>query len=396
MQPAIADRMNQISFSGIREIYERVNQLEQQGASVIHLEVGRPDFDTPEHIKQASYQAMYNGQVHYTSNYGIQPLRQAISHKLENDNHISCNPENEIIVTAGVSEAIMMTMMALLNPGDEVLLIDPQFVCYPMAINMAGAIPVSVPVSAENDYKPQISDLYAKLSPATKMLVLISPGNPTGMVLDQECLEAIAEFSIRNNLLVVADEIYEKLIYDGHQHVSIASLPGMRRRTISLNGFSKSYAMTGWRLGYVAADKHLINALVRIHQYTVVCSTSFAQWGAIAALEGPQLPLKNMLIELDRRRQMIKQALQEMGGFSYPIPQGAMYFYLDVAALSDDAFKLADELLYQAHIAVVPWDKSHIRISYGNSYENLQIAMHRMANFLLNKPLVNEAYFSTV
>lgn len=378
----IAQRMQQIPFSPIRKIFERVNQLKQQKHPVIHLEVGRPDFDTPEHIKHAGANAMERGQVHYTSNYGIEPLRQAISEKLARDNQVFVNPDNEVIVTAGVSEAIMISMMALLNPGDEVLIPEPLFPCHTMSAEMAGAVVVPVPVFAEHGYKPQVTDLMARVTDKTRMMVLTTPGNPTGVVLDRETLGELAQFAIDQDLLVLSDEIYEKLIYEGHHHLSIASFPGMHSRTLTCNGFSKSYAMTGWRLGYVVGDKHLIDALIRIHQYTVVCTTSFSQWGGVAALNGPQQPMLDMVDELDSRRQLLMRELDQIPGVKYVYPQGAMYLYCDVSGLTDDAFELAEALLEQAYIALVPWDKKHIRISYGNTYDNLQQAMHRFQAYV--------------
>ncbi len=381
MHKHVAKRMGQIHYSGIRTIFESVSQLERQGYPIIHLEIGQPDFDTPEHIKQAAYNALYEGQVQYTSNYGILPLRRAIASKLKRENALIVDPETELIVTTGVSEAIMITMMALLNPGDEVLIMEPLFPCYPMSVRMAGAVPVSVPTYAVNNYQTLRSGLEGLVTLRTKMLVLTTPGNPTGTLLNMETLRELADFSIQHNLLVVADEIYEKLIYDGSSHISIASLPGMGRRTLTLNGFSKSYAMTGWRLGYVAADKSLIQALVRIHQYSVVCSTSFAQWGAVAALEGTQEPMRQMVAELNRRRLMLIEALNKIPDLSFCRPQGAMYVYIDVSQIAEDAYVLAEELLYCAHVAVVPWDSRHIRISYSTSYDDIKIAMEKMQNF---------------
>lgn len=374
----IAERMNRIPFSGIRTIFERVNCFEQEGTPVIHLEIGRPDYDTPGHIKQAGYRALDDGQVHYTSNFGILPLREAIARKLKYDNQLDYDPKTEIVVTVGVSEGIMMSMMALLNSGDEVLIPEPLFPCYVMTARMAGAIPVAVPVYAENEYQPARADLEARLSQRTRMLVVTTPGNPTGVVLSESTLQDLADFSIENDLLVMADEIYEKLIYDNRRHISIASLSGMRSRTITLNGFSKSYAMTGWRLGYVAADAQLIQALIRIHQYSVVCTNSFAQWGGVAALEGSQVCVQTMVEEFNRRRLLVIEQLQNIPGLSFPRPQGALYVYIDVSRLTHSAYQLASDLLEQAHVAVVPWDQQHIRISYGNSYENVKVALERM------------------
>ena len=381
----IAKRMEGIPFSGIRHIFERVQRLERESKSIIHLEIGQPDFDTPDHIKQAKSKAIDDGLTHYTSNYGIMPLREAISKKLKQDNNLQFSPENEIIVTLGVSEAIFISMMALLNPGDEVLVLEPLFPNYLMAARMVGAIPVPVPVHQENNYQPDITDLKQRLTSRTRMLVITTPGNPTGALFDEYTLQSLADFSIENDLLVMSDEIYEKLIYDNCRHLSIAGLPGMRSRTLTLNGFSKSYAMTGWRVGYVAADESLIQALIRIHQYAVVCANSTAQWGALEALEGPQDGLKSMVDEFDRRRLLVIDRLSEAPGISFPRPQGAIYAYIDVSRLSADAYRLADDLLLQARIAVVPWDKRHIRISYGVSFESLEIALERFHEFCLRQ-----------
>ncbi len=379
----VAQRMTQIPFSAIRQMFERVSDLEMQGHEVIHMEVGRPDFETPEHIKQACARALNDGQVHYTSNYGIPLLREAISDKLKRDNQLDYDAKSEVIVTAGVSEGIVLTMMALLNPGDEVLIPEPLFPAYKMAAHMAGAVVVTVPAEAKNDYQPTRADLDARLSPRTRMLVVTTPGNPTGVVINPLTLLRLADFATENNLLVMSDEIYEKLIYDQRLHISMASLPGMRQRTITLNGFSKSYAMTGWRLGYVAADVRLIQAMVRIHQNSVVCANSFAQWGGVAALDGPQAPLEAMVKELDRRRLLMIEQLQQMPEVSFVRPQGAMYVFADVSKVTDSAYQLADDLLNQAHVAVVPWDKQHLRLAYGNSYENLQVALQRVGDFLV-------------
>lgn len=384
----IAERMKDIPFSSIRTIFERVGRLEQSGKEVIHLEVGRPDFDTPNHIKQAAIQALNNGHVHYTSNFGIQPLREAIAQKLAVDNQLSFDPKTEIIVTSGVSEGIVMTMMALLNPEDEVLILEPVFPCYIKAARMAGAIPITVPVNT-NDYLPTRADLESRVSKRTKMLVVTTPGNPSGVVLKDNTLKMLADFAISHNLLVLSDEIYEKLIYDQCEHRSIGSLPHMRDRTITLNGFSKSYAMTGWRLGYVAADAKWINALIRIHQYSMVCATSFAQWGGVVALESDQSELKKMVSAFDQRRQLVIKKLSQIQGLKFIRPQGAMYVYIDVSQLTADAYRFASELLEQMYVAVVPWNAQHLRLAYGNSYDNIATALERLQTFV-NKSFQKE------
>jgi aminotransferase len=377
---AVAERMDTIPFSRIRTILERVTLKERAGAEIIHMEIGQPDFDTPVHIRQAAKDALDDGHTRYTSNYGVLPLRKAIARKLQAENGLTYDPRDEITVTAGAAEAIMMAMMALLNPGDEVLVQEPQFLAYVSAIRMAGAIPVGVSLDPSKGSVAQA--LEAAGSSRTRMIVLATPNNPTGAVVSRATMDAISRYAIAHDLFVVADEIYEKLIYEDQEHVSIAALPGMRSRTITLNGFSKSYAMTGWRIGYVVADRAISHALVRIHQYAVVCANAFAQWGALAALTGEQHCVELMRCEFDRRRRLLINSLGEVPGLTFTHPQGAFYLYADVSALHADAYQLAEALLEQAQIAVVPWDATHLRISYSTHYDNLARAMARMPEVL--------------
>lgn len=374
--------MEEIPFSGIRKIFEEVNRREKQGQDIIHLEIGRPDFDTPVHIKEAAKKALDAGRVHYVSNFGLPELRLAIADKLKSENDMAYNPETEVIVTVGVSEAIFAVMMALLNPGDEVLIPEPFFPNYLMCAHMAGAVPKGVPLRAENGYNPDVKDYKQLVTKRTRMMIVTTPGNPTGTAMSAEAIKDLAEFACQHDLLVVADEIYEKMIYDDCRHMSIGSLPEMHKRTLTVNGFSKSYAMTGWRLGYVAADAKLIEAVVRIHQYTVVCANSFAQWGALAALEGLQDCVDNMVAEFDRRRRLVIKRLDGMKGITFERPTGAFYVYLDTSAMGKSAPEMAQYLLDRAGVAVVAWDKNHIRISYANSYEKLTEAMDRMETAL--------------
>jgi aminotransferase len=303
-----ARRMNGIPFSGIRKIFQAATELERQGKKVIHLEIGRPDFDTPQHIKEAAKQAIDEGFVHYTSNYGTPDLREAIAEKLLRENGIHVDPENEIIVTVGANEAILLAMLALLDPGDEVIIPDPIWLHYFYCAQLAEARPVHLPIRQENKFQIDPSDLHKALSPRTKMIIVNSPHNPTGAILDEETLKAIATIAIERDLLVISDEIYEKIIYDGAIHHSMASLPDMADRTLTVNGFSKAYSMTGWRLGYVAGRKTLIDSLIRVHQYSATCATSFAQKGAVAAYRGSQTCVRDMVSEFDRRRQFLVQA----------------------------------------------------------------------------------------
>jgi aminotransferase len=385
----VAHRMESIPFSGIRKVFEEVNRRTAAGEDIIHLELGRPDFDTPVHIKEAAKRALDGGRVHYSSNYGFAELREAITRKLRQDNGLSYDPSNEIIVTVGTNEAVFMAMMAFLNPGDEVLIPDPCWLHYFYCAQMAGAVPISVPVREENEFNPQIDEFRSRITPKTRMIVINTPNNPTGAVYSLEALEELAQLARETELFVLSDEIYEKMVYEGTRHFSIGGFPGMRERTITVNGFSKIYAMTGWRLGYAAADHELVKAMIRIHQYTTVCATSFAQWGAIEALEGPQSEAEMMAREFDRRRKLVYAALQEMPGIDVVEPKGAFYIFPNIKDLGKSAEELSWYLLDEAKIAVVPgtvlgeFGTDYIRISYANSYENLEKAMERMRAALM-------------
>lgn len=387
-----ARRMGAIPFSGIRKVFQAAVALEREGKDVIHLEMGRPDFDTPGHIKEAAKQALDEGVVHYTSNYGTPELREAIAEKLLKENGIQVDPENEVIVTVGANEAILLTMLALLDPGDEVLIPDPVWLHYFYCAQLAEAKPVHVPLREENKFQIDPSDLERAITPKAKMIVVNSPHNPTGAMLGVETLEAIAQIAIENDLLVLSDEIYEKIIYDGVQHHSMASLPGMADRTLTVNGFSKAYSMTGWRLGYVAARKNLIDSLIRVHQYSVTCATSFAQRGAVAAYRGSQDNVRDMVSEFGRRRKFLVEALEGIEGVSCVRPEGAFYVFPSVRGLGVSDEKLANYLLQEANVALVPgsafgeYGQGYVRLSYANSYRNIEMAMERIEKALRNLP----------
>jgi aminotransferase len=384
----VADRMSSIPFSGIRKVFEEVTRREKLGEKIIHLEIGRPDFDTPGHIKEAAKKALDEGKVHYSSNYGIPELREAIAHKLKEENGLSYDPATEIIVTVGANEAVLITMMGLLNPGDEVLIPDPCWLHYFYCAQLAGAIPISVPLREENGFIPDIDDFRSRVTARTRMVVVNTPNNPTGAVFSRSALEELAELAREKDLFVLSDEIYEKMVYEESRHVSIGGFPGMRERTVTINGFSKIYAMDGWRLGYVAADKVWLSSLIRIHQYTTVCAVTFAQWGAVEALTGSQAEAGRMVDEFDRRRNLVYEALKGMPGIEVVKPTGAFYIFPNIRALGRTPQELAEYLLDKAQIAVVPgttlgeYGKDFIRISYANSYGNLKLAMERMKRAL--------------
>jgi aspartate/methionine/tyrosine aminotransferase len=374
----VAERMRYVPFSEIRAVFEEVGRRERAGQRIYHLEIGRPDFDTPANIKEAAKRALDAGQVHYTSNYGLLELRQAIARKLKADNGLDGDPESEIVVTSGGTEAMLIVTMGLLSPGDEVLIPVPVFQHCIHNSRMAGAVPILVPLDEARGFEPDLEEFRARINSRTRMIILTTPSNPTGAVLSRSALEGLAELAQEHNLYVVADEIYDKMVYDGAVHVSIASLPGMRHRTVTLNGFSKTYSMTGWRLGYAAAHPALISALIRIHQYAVSCATSFAQWGAVEALNGPQDSVAAMVAEFDRRRKMVYQRLAALPGLTVTKPQGAFYVYVNVRELGRSAAELARLLLDEARVAVVPWDEEHLRLAYTTSYDDLAAAMDRV------------------
>jgi len=383
-----AERMKHIPFSGIREVFEKARKMEKEGHRVINLGIGRPDFDTPAHIKQAAKEALDAGMVHYSSNYGLPELREAIAAKLEQDNGLAYDPGSEIVVTVGANEAVLMAMAATLNPGDEVIIPDPAWLHYFYCARLGGGVPVAVPLREEMEFKLDPDDVARAITPRTRMLVVTTPHNPTGSVLDKEMLQALADIAEKHDLLVLSDEIYEKIIYDGVKHISFATLPGMRERTLMVNGFSKAYAMDGWRLGYVAAPRELIAVLIRVHQYTTVCATTFIQKGALAAYRGPQDCVVEMVAEFARRRQYLMPALNEIKGISCVRPRGAFYAFPSIKATGKSSAEIADFLLEEAKVALVPgsafgqYGEGYLRIAYSNSLENIQEAMQRIKTAL--------------
>ncbi|WP_233274843.1 pyridoxal phosphate-dependent aminotransferase [Haladaptatus cibarius] len=380
-----ASRMDRIPFSGIRKIFEECDRLEQSGTDVVHLEIGRPDFDTPSEIKQAGSQALSDGHVHYTSNYGIAPLRSALADKLSAENRIDYEPESEIVVTTGATEAIFVTMLALVEEGDEVLIPDPCWT-YASSIRMAGGNPVTYELDPETGFKPDLDSLTEAVSERTKLLVLNSPHNPTGGVVDQDTLNAIGDFVIDNDLLLLSDEIYEKIRYDGSEHLSPAAENTLFNRTVTINGFSKAYSMTGWRLGYLAAPAELINSIVRVRQYTTTCAPSISQHAGVRALQsGLHEPMVNAFA---RRRERIMERIENIPGMSCPTLSGAFYAFPTTPDGYPDEEEFVWSLLREAGVAFVPGsvfgESGHgrFRIAYSNSVERIDEAFDRLEDWL--------------
>ena len=378
-----ASRMEALPFSEIRVMMEKATQMQKNGEDVIHMEIGRPDFDTPEIIKQAANTALANGNVFYTSNYGTPELRQAIADKLKRDNGIDYKAE-EILVTIGVGEGTYAAVAAFTEPGDEILVPDPVWLNYIHVPHFFGAVPVSYKLREENDYQIDLNEIEGLITPKTRMLVINTPGNPTGVVQSRETLEKLADIAKKHDLIVVSDEIYEKLVYDGARHVSIAALPGMKERTITLNGFSKCYSMTGWRLGYAAAPLEFIKAMVRVHAYINTCAPSFVQEAGITALEKAEPDVQEMVKEYQRRRDYAVSAINAIDGLSCKTPGGAFYIFVNIKSLGRTSAEMADYLLDHAKIAAVPGSafgpqgEGYIRLSYACSYERIVEAMERL------------------
>ncbi|MCS4542420.1 MAG: pyridoxal phosphate-dependent aminotransferase, partial [Euryarchaeota archaeon] len=335
-----ADRLEKISVSGIRKMFELV-----QAKDVINLGLGEPDFTPPEHVLEAAKKALDEGFTHYTSNFGILELREAIAQKLKQENKLDVKPD-QIIVTCGGSEALFVAVQATVNPNEEVLIPDPGFVSYGPIVKMAGAIPVSVPVFEKNDFRLKPEEIEKRITKRTKMMIINSPANPTGSVLTKSDLKAIAEIAERKNILILSDEVYEKLVYEG-EHFSIGSISD---KVITVNSFSKTYAMTGFRIGYLAAHQDLIEPLLKVHQYLTACANSIAQKAALAALTGPQDFVKNMFKEFKMRRDLIVGGLNEINGFSCKKPKGAFYAFSNISKLGKPSNEIAMSLLEKVKV----------------------------------------------
>jgi len=364
-------------------MFDAAQKLEKQGRKIIHLEIGRPDFNTPEHIVEAAIDALRAGKHHYSQNAGIPELRQAISDKFSSEYNLGYDPQTEVVVSNGVAEGVYVAIHALLNPGDEILIPDPRWVNYDVDAFTNSVDPVDYTLFEDSGFQPDPDEIEEKITGRTKMILVASPSNPTGGVTRKEVLERIAELAIKHDLLVLSDEIYEKIVYPPAEHVSIATFPDMRERTILLNGFSKFYSMTGWRLGYVLGPKELVNPILRYHQYMITSTNTFAQWGAVTALKGNQEPSHAMVGEFQKRRDYMYEAINKIPGFRCPKPDGAFYIFPSIKETGMDGFRMAEILLEKAGVATVAGEcfgkngAGHIRISYSNSLENLRTAVEK-------------------
>jgi len=350
MESKVAQR---IPYSQIRVMFDAAQKLEKQGKKIIHLEIGRPDFNTPEHIVEAAIGALRAGKHHYSQNAGIPELRQAISDKFSSEYNLEYDPQTEVVVSNGVAEGVYVAIHALLNPGDEILIPDPRWVNYDIDAITNSVDPVDYTLLEESSFQPDPEEIEEKITGKTKMILVASPSNPTGGVTRKNVLERIAELAIKHDLLVLSDEIYEKIVYPPAEHVSIAAFQDMRERTILLNGFSKFFSMTGWRLGYVLGPKELTNPILRYHQYMITSTNTFAQWGAVAAMKGNQEPSQAMVREFQKRRDYMSEAINQISGFRCPKPDGAFYLFPSIKETGMDGFRMAGMLLEKAGVATV-------------------------------------------
>ena len=385
-QPArrgvVSSRLDRVSASGIRRFFEIIATTD----GVISLGVGEPDFSTPNHISQAAVRSIEAGQTAYTSNYGLPELRQAIARHLNRLYSVEYDPESEIIVTTGVSEGLNLATQTIIDQGDEVLSTDPAYVAYMPNVVFAGGTFVPVPTSAANGFKLDASDLEARLTPRSKAILLGYPANPTGAVMDRESLTAVADVARRHDLFIISDEIYDRLVY-GTEQVCFASLPGMKQRTLLLGGFSKTYAMTGWRLGWVCAPAPFTDAMMKVHQYVMMSAPTAAQHAALAALDNGEKAAQGMIAEYARRRDLVILYLRDMD-LDLAEPKGAFYAFPSVTStgLSDEEF--AERLLKEEKVAVVPGSafgkggSGHVRICYAQTYDLLEEALRRLARFV--------------
>jgi aspartate/methionine/tyrosine aminotransferase len=382
-----AARMDSIGTETAFEVSARARALEATGKSIVYLQIGEPDFDTPANVREAAKRALDDGLTHYPPYAGLPDLRAAIAEDITARRGFPAKPEN-VFVTVGGKGVMVYAIMALVDPGDEVIVPDPGYPIYDSITRFVGGTPVPLPIRQSNDFRLDVDELAALITPRTKLLVINSPENPTGGVLTRDDIERIAELAQRHDLVVLSDEIYSRILYDGAEHVSIASLDGMLDRTITLDGFSKTYAMTGWRMGYAVVPDWLVKAYSQLVINTISGVTAFAQAGAIEAIRGPQTEVDAMVEEFRARRDLIVDGLNEIPGFDCLRPQGAFYVFPDVSETGMTGAELADRLLHDAGVCVLAGTafggvgEHHIRISYANSRENLTEALRRIGAFI--------------
>ena len=383
---ALADSMRRLGTESAFVVLARARQLEAEGRNIIHLEIGEPDFDTPDHVKEAGIASLRRNRTHYTPAQGTAELRDAIAEHVSRSRGIPVTRDN-IVVSPGAKPVIALTLMALLNPGDEVVIPDPAYPAYRSIVTYVGAVPISVPLLERKNFRLELDALEAAITPKTRAIVINSPHNPTGGILTPEDIKGIAGISRRHDVLVISDEIYNRHCYDA-EFASYFGLAGMPDQTILIDGFSKAWAMTGWRLGFGVFPKYIADAVGALMLNTVSCTATFVQDAGIAALTGDDEPVQAMRDEFLRRRNMLVEGLNQIPGVSCKLPGGAFYVFPNVSAIDTDDIRLANHLLNEGNVAVLggstfgPNGKGFIRMSYANSEQNLSEALHRMRKAL--------------
>jgi aminotransferase len=378
----LSARVRAVKPSGIRKFFDIAATM----PDIISLGVGEPDFVTPDNIRQAGIRAIEQGETHYTSNYGTLELREAIAAHLENRYGLRYDPRTEILVTVGVSEGVDVAMRALLDPGDEVLVPDPGYVAYEADVALAGGTVVPIPTSVDDHFEVKAAALEAGLTPRGKVILLGNPNNPTGGVIGAAELRRIADLAQRRDLIVLTDEVYSRLVYGG-EHACIAALPGMRERTILVDGFSKAYAMTGWRIGYACAPAHILEAMLKVHQYAIMCAATPSQAAALEALRHGEEHVLAMVAEYDQRRRLMVAGLNAAGLACYE-PCGAFYAFPSITRTGMTADEFAEQLLFEEHVAVVPGSafgqagEGFIRCAYCTATDKIEEALTRIARFV--------------
>ena len=382
MRNPLADKVVDIKPSGIRKFFDIVSEMQD----AISLGVGEPDFDTPWHIRDEGIYSLEKGRTFYTSNAGLKDLRQEICNTIRRKQGVSYDWQHEVLVTVGGSEAIDIGLRAMCNPGDEVLIPQPSYVSYEPCAILAGATPVIIDLKAENEFRLTAEELEAAITDKTKVLILPFPNNPTGAIMEKSDLEAIAKIIEEHDIFVMSDEIYSELTYKG-QHCTIAAFPGMKERTVLINGFSKSYAMTGWRLGYACAPELILKQMLKIHQFAIMCAPTTSQYAAVEALKNGDKDVAEMRGAYDQRRRYLVKALRDMGFDCYE-PQGAFYVFPSIKKFGMTSDEFALKLLEEEKVAVVPGTafgdcgEGYLRISYAYSLNDLKRALERMERFV--------------
>lgn len=384
----INHRMKTMDMSGgLYEIYQKALEMENGGASIIHMEIGKPDYDSPQVAKDALKKALDEGFVHYTAMAGISQLRHAIADKEARENGMIFDPETEIVVTAGACEALLALMLTALNPGDEILIPSPFFSAYMDMAHIAGITIKEVPLRFENAFELKTEDLETAVSEKTRAVLINTPHNPTGAVIGREELERIAAFAKEHDLLVISDETYDQFLFDG-RHVSISTLQGMKERTVIINSTSKTFSMTGWRVGYAIGPRTLMGYLNKVHQNMSTCATSFAQVGAAAAYNHGRAFTEEMVAEFRIRRDMVMEGLREIRGIDFVMPQGAFYIFPRIVKLGISSDEFCSRALTSTGVAMTPGNgfgsmgEGFIRLSYACSREQISIAMKRLKRFV--------------